>query len=69
MLQLQNIVVTTDDGKDILKDLSLTIENNRFVAITGPNGGGKSTLGRVVMGIARPSSGHVLWAGDCSNLY
>ena len=62
MLQLQNIAVTTDDGKEILKDLSLTVGDNRFVAITGPNGGGKSTLGRVVMGIVKPTGGRVIWS-------
>lgn len=64
MLQLQNIAVTTDDGKEILKDLSLTVGDNRFVAITGPNGGGKSTLGRVVMGIVKPTGGRVIWNGE-----
>ena len=64
MLQLQNIVVTAGDGKKILKDLSLAVGDNKFVAITGPNGGGKSTLGRVVMGIVKPSGGQVIWDGE-----
>lgn len=63
MLELQNIVVKTDEGKNIINDLSLTVEDGRFIAITGPNGGGKSTLGRVIMGIMKPTSGRVIWNG------
>lgn len=63
MLELQNITVTVDGGKDIIKDLSLSVDDGRFVAITGPNGGGKSTLGRVIMGITQPTSGRVIWNG------
>lgn len=64
MLELRNIVVDTDDGKRILNGLSLDVAGNRLVAVTGPNGGGKSTLGRVVMGIIKPTSGSVVWNGE-----
>lgn len=63
MLELQQIVVTADDGKEILKGVDLQIEDGRFVAITGPNGGGKSTLGKAIMGIVRPERGRVIWNG------
>ena len=47
MLTLENISFDVKDEKgekDIIKNLSLTIDDNKFVVITGPNGGGKSTL-------------------------
>jgi len=43
MLELKNVSFSAD-GKEILKDISLVIEDEKFVVITGPNGGGKSTL-------------------------
>lgn len=45
MLELKNVCFEVDSAtrKDILKDVNLTIEDNKFIAITGPNGGGKST--------------------------
>ena len=57
MLELQHIsydVEQDGDNKGILHDISLTI-NERFVAITGPNGGGKSTLAKVIAGILAPT--------------
>ncbi len=65
MLQLQNIYYTveTENGKkDILSDISLEIDE-RFVAITGPNGGGKSTLAKIISGIYTPTSGKILLDG------
>ena len=59
MLELQNIsygVEQDGDSKNILRDISLTIDE-RFVAITGPNGGGKSTLAKVIAGILTPTQG------------
>jgi Fe-S cluster assembly ATP-binding protein len=67
MLELKNISFSAEsDGvkKDILDDVSLTVGDNRFVVITGPNGGGKSTLAKVIMGIARPDSGRILLDGE-----
>ena len=66
MLELKNITFTVeDDGeqKTIIKDLSLTIENGKFVVITGPNGSGKSTLARIIMGIESPTSGKIYFDG------
>ena len=51
------------ETKEILHDVSLTIDE-RFVAITGPNGGGKSTLARVIAGIAQPTSGEIWLDGQ-----
>ena len=72
MLELQHVSYTVQDENgnpvDILKDISLTI-NERFVAITGPNGGGKSTLAKIIAGIYTPTSGRILLDGeDITNL-
>ena len=63
MLELQHIGFETDDNKEILHDISLTIDE-RFVAVTGPNGGGKSTLAKVIAGIYKPTSGRILLDGQ-----
>lgn len=63
MLELRNVGYETDDNKEILHDISLTVRE-RFVAITGPNGGGKSTLAKVIAGIYQPTSGQILLDGE-----
>ena len=71
MLELRNISFSadTENGtKGILKNISLTVDE-RFVAITGPNGGGKSTLAKVIAGILTPTSGQIILDGeDITNL-
>lgn len=65
MLELKNVCFSTEEGgikKDILKDVQLTIDE-RFVAITGPNGGGKSTLIKIIAGVLQPTSGQILFNG------
>ena len=60
MLELKNISFNVaDDGQDkeIVRDVSLTIPDNRLVVVTGPNGGGKSTLARLIAGIEKPTAG------------
>ena len=68
MLELKNICyrVHTEDGNDIdiLKNISLTIPDNKLVVFTGPNGGGKTTLAKVIMGLVTPTSGQILWNGQ-----
>ncbi len=67
MLELKNLSFSVEDGgvqKEILHDLSLSIDNGRFVVITGPNGSGKSTLARLIMGIEKPTSGRILFDGQ-----
>ena len=67
MLELQHIsfeVPENDATHEILRDVSLTVPAGRLVVITGPNGGGKSTLARLVMGIERPTSGAILFNGQ-----
>ena len=65
MLELKNICFSAEENgvkKDILKDVCLTIDE-RFVAITGPNGGGKSTLIKIIAGVIEPTSGQILFNG------
>ena len=67
MLELKNLHFTVSDEngeKHILNDVDLAIEDKRFVVITGPNGGGKTTLARTIMGINEASSGQILWNGE-----
>ena len=72
MLELKNISfnVSDDSGeKEILTDVSLTLEDGKFLVITGPNGGGKSTLAKIIMGIQKPTGGQILWNGtDITNM-
>ncbi|MBR3402560.1 MAG: ATP-binding cassette domain-containing protein [Parasporobacterium sp.] len=67
MLELKNVTFQVSDEKDqdkeIIKDISLTIEDQKFIAITGPNGGGKSTLAKLIVGIYEPSEGQILYNG------
>lgn len=66
MLELKNISFTVSDGNEdlgIVNDVSLTVPDGEFVVITGPNGGGKSTLARLIMGIEKPTGGQILFNG------
>lgn len=65
MLELKNVSFVAENGnerKEILKDISLKL-NEKFIAFTGPNGGGKSTLAKVIMGILKPTSGKIYLDG------
>lgn len=62
MLELKNICFTRD-GKKILDNVNLKLDDNKFVVITGPNGSGKSTLAKIIMGIEKQDSGEILFNG------
>jgi Fe-S cluster assembly ATP-binding protein len=67
MLELNNISFNVDsgDGKnEIIRDLSLSVNDNRFVVITGPNGGGKSTLAKIIAGIVKNTDGRIIFDGE-----
>ena len=67
MLELQNICyrVSTPEGEqDILKNVSITIPDHKLVVFTGPNGGGKTTLAKVIMGLVTPTGGQILFNGQ-----
>ena len=64
MLELQNICWTAPDGKVVLDNINLTIDDRKLIAITGPNGGGKTTLAKIMMGIEQPTSGRLILNGE-----
>lgn len=69
MLEVKNIgfnVKSDADGQplEIIEDISFTLDDGKFLVITGPNGGGKSTLARLIMGIEKPTSGKILYNGE-----
>ncbi|MBO5646469.1 MAG: ATP-binding cassette domain-containing protein [Clostridia bacterium] len=67
MLELKNICYTVDSPEgplEILKNVSLTIDDGKLVVFTGPNGGGKTTLAKVIMGLVTPTSGQILYNGE-----
>ncbi len=66
MLELRHVTYRVKDEqgeKTILNDITLSL-NERFVAFTGPNGGGKSTLAKVIAGIIAPTEGQIFWEGE-----
>ena len=67
MLELKSISYSVQESTGelgILKDISLTIDDHRLVVFTGPNGGGKTTLSKIIMGLATPTSGQIFWNGQ-----
>ena len=67
MLTLENLSfdVTDEKGeKGIIKDISLTVDYGKFICISGPTGGGKSTTAKLIMGIERPTGGRILFDGQ-----
>ena len=67
MLELKNISYTVPSAEGeltILKDVSLTIDDGKLVVFTGPNGGGKTTLAKVIMGLVTPTKGQILYNGE-----
>lgn len=68
MLELKNISFEVDEDdsgkKEIIQGLNLSVEEGKFVVITGPNGGGKSTLAKLIAGIVTPTSGNIYFDGQ-----
>ena len=66
MLELKHVSFEVPQNgmeKEIIKDISFIIPDGKFTVITGPNGGGKSTLARLIAGIQKPTSGQILLDG------
>ena len=72
MLELKHISYTVQEGDStlgILNDISLSIDDHKLVVFTGPNGGGKTTLAKTIMGLAKSTGGQIVWNGtDISGL-
>ncbi len=67
MLELKDIsfeVAGENEQKDIIRGINLKIDEKKFVVITGPNGGGKSTLAKLIVGIEKPTSGKIYFNGE-----
>ena len=67
MLTLKNLSLTAADAQgraDIVKNVSRDVEDGKFLVITGPNGGGKTTLAKLIMGLAAPTGGQILLDGE-----
>lgn len=64
MLCLQEISWNAPDGSPVLQNLNLTVPEGKLMVITGPNGGGKTTLARIIAGIERPASGRIVLDGE-----
>ena len=66
MLSLRNLSLVAENGeerKEILKGIDLDIDDSKFIVLTGPNGGGKTTLAKVIMGLVKPTSGKIIYNG------
>ena len=69
MLTLKNIKWTAPEGTQVLKGIDLEIPDNKIVVITGPNGGGKTTLAKIIAGLEKPQEGSIIYKGnDITNL-
>ena len=67
MLEMRNVsfqVDTEGTEKEIVRDISLTIPDRKLIVVTGPNGGGKSTLARLIAGIEKPTGGRIFFSGE-----
>ena len=73
MLELKGLSYQVDNGggttANILNGIDLTVSDNKFIVITGPNGGGKTSLAKTIMGLYQPTGGQILWNGtDITNM-
>ncbi len=67
MLEVKNLTFKVNENgveRSIVKDISFTVENGEMLVITGPNGGGKSTLAKVLMGIEKADAGQIILDGE-----
>ena len=63
-VELRGVSFGYEPGQRVLEDVDLALGEREFVAVAGPNGGGKTTLMRVVLGLERPSAGSALLYGE-----
>ncbi len=66
MLEIRDLTYQVEEDSkeiDILNHVNLTVPDSTFLVVTGPNGGGKTTLARAVMGLVMPTGGQIFWNG------
>ena len=64
MLVLEHIAWNLPDGEPILKDITLTVPDGKLAVVTGPNGGGKTSLAKLIAGLEKPAAGRILLDGE-----
>ncbi len=64
ILKLEHLAWDLPDGAGIIKDIDLSLESGKLIVVTGPNGGGKTTLAKLIAGIETPSSGRLFFEGE-----
>ena len=68
-VRLESVWFGYRPGQHVLEDVSLDLEEGEFVAVAGPNGGGKTTLVRLVLGLERPTAGRALLYGETAHRF
>ena len=63
MLEIKDLSFSTPEGRKIIDHIDLMIPSGKLIALTGPNGGGKTTLAKLIAGIEFPDSGSILLDG------
>lgn len=66
LLKIKNLTVAYD-LKIVLDNISFTVEENNFIGIIGPNGGGKTTLLKTILGLVKPASGEIIFSKKLKN--
>ena len=64
MLKLENLTWSAPGGGQVLRGINLTVPDGKLTVITGPNGGGKTTIAKLVAGLESPSTGRILLDGE-----
>ena len=64
MIELRNVNWTLPEGQEIISDLSLAIPGGKLTVVTGPNGGGKTTLAKLIAGLVQPTAGRIYYNGE-----
>ena len=64
MLDLKNIEWELPEGEQIVRGINLTVTAGKLTVVTGPNGGGKTSLAKLIAGLEKPTKGHILLDGE-----
>ncbi len=64
MLTLEHLAWSLPDGTDIVKDISLTAKDGKLIVVTGPNGGGKTSLAKLIAGLHTQTAGKIIFNGQ-----